>query len=153
MTDERLAESRTLVINAPIEVCYEVICDFEQYPKWQKAISTARIVKRDKKGRAQHVEYTINLLFRKIRYVLDYTYDDKNKALEWGYVEGDLKDVRGKAELKSRGPKETEVVYSLAVEPGIAVPKKVLGYLTDKALGAGLNEFRNRVEKVASGKR
>ena len=149
MPDEKLTESRTLAINAPIEVCWEVMCDFEQYPKWQKAISSAKIVKNDKKGRPQHVEYTINLLFRRLRYVLDYIYDDKNKALEWGYVEGDLKDVRGSAVFKSKSPNETEVTYSLAVVSGIPVPQKVIGYLTDKALGAGLNEFRKQVEKVA----
>ena len=149
MSDEKLTESRTLVISAPIEVCWEVMCDFEQYPKWQKAISTAKIVKRDKKGKPQHVEYTISLLFRKLRYVLDYIYDDKNKVLEWSYVEGDVKDVRGSAAFKSKSTNETEVIYSLAVVPGIPAPQKVISYLTDKALGAGLGEFRKQVEKVA----
>jgi len=153
VADERFTESRTLVIDAPIDVCYEVMCDFEQYPRWQKAISTAKIVKRDKKGKPQHVEYTINILFRKIRYVLDYTYDDKNKVLEWGYVEGDMKDVRGRAAFKSKGPQQTEVEYSLAVAPGIPVPQKLVNYLTNKALGAGLNEFRKQVEKLAKGRK
>ena len=153
MSEEPVVESRTMTIKASAEVCYEVICDFEAYPKWQKVISYAKVIKNDDNGRPKVVEYKAGLLLKKVRYVLDYTYDDENNTLVWSYVEGDLEDIRGSAVFKSRGPREAEATYSFAVTPGFTVPKRLLSYATDKALGAGLKEFRKQAEKVAKKKR
>lgn len=48
---ERLSQRQSLIIHASQKECYEAICNFESYPKWQPTQKSVKVIERDADGR------------------------------------------------------------------------------------------------------
>ncbi len=139
--------TRTIEINGTVDKCYKKICHFESYPEWQSAVKSAKVLKKDKNGKPKHVEFKISVLSKEIRYVLDYKYDDKKHMLEWGYIEGDVKDVKGSYTFEKMDKDKTLATFTAYVDPGFWLPETIMNVLNNVSMKKSMEEFKDAVEE------
>lgn len=137
--------SHSVVINAPADICYEAICDFESYPEWQKVIREVNVWSHYDDGRPKVVEYIIGVFFKTVRYVIDYTYNDQEPSLHWTYVEGDIVDVTGHYFFDVIDNDVTKATYQLNLVFGMFIPQKVMDTLSLQIMRGSVIALRDRV--------
>lgn len=137
--------SSQIEIEAPAGEILDVLLDFESYPDWAKQVRSAKVLRKDRKGRAQQVEFEVTPgPLPKVRYVLAYSYPAD--GMSWEYVEGDFKDMHGSYRLESADG-VTRVVYDLAIDPGrIPLPGFVKARAAREISKVALQELKRRVE-------
>src|SRR5436853_1743731 len=126
-------QSFTTPIEAPLEVCYAAIADFEAYPTWSSPVSSIRVLNRHPDGHARQVEFVVDMKLRTVRYVLEYTWHPPNR-LTWKMADGDLADIEGSYVFTADGPARTTAMCSQAISLGFWVPSLILA----GPAGAGL---------------
>jgi ribosome-associated toxin RatA of RatAB toxin-antitoxin module len=140
--------AHSVVIEATPQQCYKEICAFETYPEWQKVITKVNIWSRYPDGRPKAVEYVLSALIKKIRYVIDYTYNDEEPSLHWTYVEGDLTDVSGHYHFEDLEDGTTKATYQLTLIFGMFIPQKVLDTLNNQMMKGSVLALKKRVEEI-----
>ncbi len=152
------SESRTTVIDAPIEVVYQVITDYENYPSW--ASSLDKVVVGDGQGLQgdypEEVEFFGGALGFRVRYRLRYEYDPPYR-LSWELVDGEVRglllkfsisSLDGSYEFEAVDGGKTRATYSLRISLPMAV-----GPLRRKAeeivMDTGLADLKKRAEELA----
>ena len=142
------SQSESVEIDAPREVCAEVLLDFERYPEWSGPITEARVLERDGDGRARRVAFALDMRIRTVRYTLEYAYDLPECA-RWHLVEGDLAAVDGRYELEELGPGRTRATCTQAVDLGFWVPGPIRRLIEGQALRSSVAEFKAEAERRA----
>lgn len=131
-------------IEAPIDVVYEVISDFESYPEFLSETKKVKI--QSANGKSAKVTFNINLI-KKISYTLDIKFSP-NKGLTWKLLEGDLmKKNTGKWKL-SHKKGVTKAVYEIDMEFTGLVPKAISNRLIGSSLPTMMKAFRDRAEEL-----
>ncbi len=138
-------------IEAPPKACFEALTDYENMPDWQSAINSAKVVKKNKDGTGKVVDWEVDAKVKKIRYVLEYEYEEHNK-ITWEYLEGDVKNVDGHYHLEEQSDGTTLVKLSLIIDAGMWVPGKIANMLNDQVMGNALKDLKKRVESVVASK-
>ena len=141
----RFQDSVELEIDASPQLCFDAMADFASYPKWQTAVKEARVIDRRPEGPV--VEYTVDLLVRKIRYVLAYRTDPEKFRISWDYVEGDAADVAGEFIVEPLvGGRRSRATYRLEIDPGFYVPGLLISKIKNVVMKGVLKDLRRRVE-------
>ena len=141
--------TRQILVDAPPELCYEVICDFESYPEWVRDLKRVEVSERDKGGRARHITFHAMAMGRSTTYVLEYDYESEPLRIVWKLLEGDLvKQLDGEYRFVPAPDEEgkTLLTYSLTVDLVVPVPGYVRRRAEARILQAALEGFRRRVE-------
>ena len=73
-------------IDAPIDVCFDAIVDYESFPGWQGAVDSVKVTSRTKDGLGEDVHLFVDAKVRKIDYVLRYRYD-RPTEIRWDFVD------------------------------------------------------------------
>ena len=136
--------SRT--INAPKDVVYKVITDYEKYPEFVSSCQEAKVLSSEpgKKRVAYRVE-----LMKDVRYTVDQREDAAKGVVEWSLVESNIfKQNAGRWELREVDATHTEATYTLEVEFKIPVPGFVLKKLVQGSLPAMVKDFVERAESL-----
>lgn len=135
----------SIEIDAECSRVFDVLCDFESYPKWARSIREATVLESGPDGRPAKVEFRVAPgPLPLMRYVLHYNYPDG--GLAWDYVEGDLKDIHGSYALDDLGGR-TKVTYNLAIDPGkLPLPGFVKARAAREITRVALKELKKRVE-------
>ncbi|MBU1670622.1 MAG: SRPBCC family protein [Actinobacteria bacterium] len=143
----------SITINAGVDDIKSVLLDFESYPDWMGGVEAMEVLKRDKKKRGTQVRYTVDIILRKISYVLSYSYDDKADRIDMGYVEGDLDDCNSYYEFEPLDDDRTEVTYHYDVSYSIPralmnpVTKRLLKSVDKRVMNSALSDLKKRVER------
>ena len=141
----RRGAERQIVIEGSQQECFDAIVDYETFPDWQRAVTAVDVQSRHRDGRAKQVAFQIDAKVRKVRYTLDYSYEEPH-LVTWRYVEGDPNNVAGELVLENRGDGTTLATYSLAIEPGARLPRPLVGTLNDQVMQSVLEGLKARVE-------
>lgn len=144
----RKRAERQIVIAGTPQRCFDEIVDYESFPEWQGAVRACKVVRRDKNGLAERVEFEIDAKLKTVRYTLDYSYE-KPHLVKWRYVEGDVRDVDGELVLEERGDGETLATYALRIDPGVWLPGRVSDMLSGTVMHGALEDLKKRVEAAA----
>ncbi len=121
-------ESRTFRNVAPRAV-YDVVVDFEAYPRIFPEIAAARILEKD--ADRVRAEFRMNLLLP-IRYVIDLRCDPAALSVTWTFVEGDvITGNEGGWQFSPAGPGDTQVDYRVVLQVNAPLPAFVLRKVTD----------------------
>ncbi len=139
--------SHTLAIDAPAEKCYRMMYDFNLYPKWSILLDKVRILDLHDDGRGRNVEFQANVLFRKVVYVLQYSYDDENLCLSWTSVGGDILSTKGRYFFKPIGQDRTYSTYELDVSIDFYVPKRMVRFFSNIMMPRVMKGFKKMVEQ------
>jgi uncharacterized membrane protein len=115
--------SLTITIGAPLDTCYAVATDFEQYPEWARDVKEAIIRTRDDEGRATQVEFRASALGRSTHYTLAYDYSEAPARLSWSMIRGDImRAIDGAYSFTATPDGGTEVRYDLSIELVVPLP-------------------------------
>lgn len=138
-------------IEAPPKACFEALTDYKNMPDWQSAVTSAEVIKEYKDGKGKVVDWEVDAKVKKIRYMLEYKYEEHNK-ITWEYLEGDVKNVDGHYHLEEKPDGTTLVSLKLIIDPGMWVPGKIANMLNDQVMGNALKDLKKRVESVVASK-
>ena len=103
-----LEASRTVEVDAPIDRCYELAADIERAPDWQETLLDVEVLERDDQRRPLLVETTNDVIVRKARTTVRFSYDPPN-GLSWEQEEGDAKWMKGRWEFEDLGDGRTRL--------------------------------------------
>ena len=138
---------RRFDVAASPAACFEAVLDFESYPQWQSAIESCVVLERDAEGRGSVIETVVDVKVRRVRYVLEYSYDP-TRHVAWTFVEGDPKHVEGEFVFEDDGSGGTLGVYRQAIDPGGMtrfVPGPVKKGLLELLLDRPVTDLKERV--------
>jgi len=135
----------TTEIEASPEEIIEVVADFDTYPEWVDGIRSAQVRETGDDGRPSVVAFEFSAMGFNASYTLRYEYSDTR--VSWSTVEasGAVKDVQGEYLLEPLNG-DTEVTYRLAIEPAVKLPGLLRRQADKRALKAGLDGLKSRVE-------
>lgn len=141
---ERAAQTST--INAPLEKCWQIVLDFENYPNWAKDVKEAKVLSRDDQGRASRVEYRASALGRSTHYTLEYDYSEVPGRLSWTLVDGDIMRALNGAYSFVEVDGGTQVFYELDIELVVPLPGFVKRRAEARILIEAVKELKARAE-------
>lgn len=142
------AQEVTVEIDAPQLACFDAILDFERYPEWSSAVTSARILERNAGGVGRVVEFFIDAKVKSIRYVLEYT-AKKPSQLTWKAVDGDIESIVGAYRFRKLGPQRTEASCRQEITLGFWLPGPLRRLAERTALAQSVNEFKAFAESCA----
>ena len=146
-------QSYTTTIDAPADLCYAAIADFEAYPSWSSPITKIAVLDRHPDGFAKRVEFFLDMLkLRTVRYILEYTWSPPHR-LDWTYGGGDVEDIVGSYVFAPIDARHTDATCSQAVALGFWVPGLLRRTLEATALRQSVLEFKAEAERRAAGRR
>ncbi|MFC1733861.1 type II toxin-antitoxin system RatA family toxin [candidate division KSB1 bacterium] len=123
--DEKLQQTRTKVIKATPQQCYETICDFESYPLWQKGVKDVNVVEKFPDSRPKVVDFLIDFFIKKDVFTNQYEYHDDEKIVMWDMVKGPIEYHKGIYKFKE-GSNGTIAEVNFNVVLGVRIPKMLL---------------------------
>ena len=137
----------TIEIDGSPEEIVEVIADFASYPEWADGIKAAEVRETGDDGRPSVVAFEFSAMGFSASYTLRYEYADDLSRVGWSTVEasGAVKDIEGEYLLEALNG-DTEVTYRLAIEPSVKLPGMLRRQADKRALKAGLDGLKSRVE-------
>ena len=150
MTDKAVEK---MVMRATPERLYEVILDFEQYPRWAADIKQVNVLERDEEGRGTLVSWRAAAFGRSTSYTLRYDYAGAPQEVAWVLDHGDITSKLDGAytfapAAPANGDDATEVTYVLEVELKIPLPGFVKRRAEQRIISTALKELRARVEQA-----
>lgn len=140
------ASSRSAVIDADPQACFDALTDYEALPEWQGAVASARVLERDEQGRGKLVEYEIDAKVRKVRYVLEQQYDEP-RLLGSRYVEGDFRDFQGEWRFTPEPGGATLAELDVTIDPGRAIPGPVRRIIANAVVRRALNDLSDHFRR------
>ena len=136
---------KTIIINAPINVVYDVIVDYEKYHEFVAEIDSTRILKRN--GNVLDVEYKATMI-KQVTYTLRLT-GTPHTSVRWSLLKASfMKSNDGGWKLEDLGDGRTKATYGLEVRVSRLVPGKIVDKLTITTLPATLEAFKKRAESM-----
>lgn len=142
------SQSHTEVVRAPIDLCFDTLVDFAQYPKWFRVISAAKIEEADADACRWRVRYELDAILKTITYTLSYE-GEKPHRLTWKATAGDLKAIEGEYLLVELEPGLTEATCTQAIDVGMWVPGIVRRAFEQSAVRDSVVEFKKAAEDRA----
>ena len=137
--------NRTIEIDAPIDVVFGVISDYEKYPEFLDDVSGCKILERTSDGAV--VEQTLNLV-KTVSYSIR-IHETPNTGIHWELHKSKLmKTNDGRWVLEDLGDGRTKATYSLEVRAGMWVPGKIVDSLTGVTLPKTMEAFKKRAESL-----
>ncbi len=118
-----ISGERTVEIDAPIELCYEIAADIEGATEWQGSLRDVEVLERDAEKRAIVVETESDAKVKNVRARLRFSYEPTSR-IRWTQEKGDTKSLEGSWRLEDLGGGRTRATYALKADPG-----RVLGML------------------------
>jgi uncharacterized membrane protein len=142
------SQSHTEVIRSPIDLCFDVLVDFAEYPNWFRVIRSATIEDADDEAGRWRVRYELDAILKTITYTLSYD-SERPGRLTWRMTSGDLKAIEGEYRLLELEPGLTEATCTQAIDVGMWVPGIVRRAFEQSAVRDSVVEFKKAVEDRA----
>jgi uncharacterized membrane protein len=142
---EPVRHSQLFLDQSPRQI-YDVVVDFEAYPKVFKEIQSVRVLS-SKEG-VVRADFKVPLMLP-VRYMLDLACNPETLTVAWTFVEGDIvTDNKGAWAFTAEGP-NTRVDYQVSLSVKAPVPGFVLRKVTDALVSASLPGMFRALEAEA----
>lgn len=136
-------------VAASVPHCFKTITTFERYPDWFSGIQHAAILSYDEEGVGKQVEFAIDMMLKRIRYVLEYDYS-KPHRLTWRSIDGDIESIEGSYDFEKLAAGRTLVTCRQAISVGFWVPGPIRKVLEQGALRQSVLDFKVAAEASAA---
>lgn len=135
--------TRSIVISAPPDKCFDVIADYERYSEFLPEVKKTRAVNR--RGNECDVQYEAEVV-KLIKYTV-HLKEERPTRVSWTYIDGDfMRDNKGGWLLEDLGDGKTKATYTVEITLGPLVPKSIVNALVDTSLPKLLENFKKRIE-------
>jgi ribosome-associated toxin RatA of RatAB toxin-antitoxin module len=136
-------------IDAPIDVAFDAIVDYESFPGWQNAVERVEVIDRTPEGIGQTVRLFVDAKIRKIDYTLRYGYE-RPTHIEWDFVEGNgMRNVDGVYTFQDLGAGRCRATYKLGADPEVPVPGFVLKRTHKQLVQRSVEDLKREAERRA----
>lgn len=140
----------SLEVEAPIEVAFDAIVDYESFPRWQNAVERIEVIDHTSEGLGQTVRLYVDAKIRKIDYTLRYRYE-RPARIEWDFVEGNgMRDVDGVYTFEDLGGGRCRATYKLGADPEVPVPGFVLRRTHKQLVQRSVEDLKREAERRAA---
>lgn len=139
--------TETTVVNAPPEVVYRVVTDFEHYVDWNSDLKKIDVLERDAQGRPLEVEFRAAAFGRSTTYALHYDYSRAPEVLTWHQTSGDLTESLNGQYRFEPDPEGTRLTYDLEVELLVPIPAFVKARAASRIQSQALREVKTQAER------
>ncbi len=136
----------TIDIEASADAIFDVVTDFESYPKWQPNFKKVEVVATDRHDRPTEVFFEVDAKIKVVMYTLRYDYSNAPESLAWDLLNGDVKKLKGSYSFDEFDD-VTEVVYELELDPGFPVPGPLKRQAQRQIVAGALNDLKKWVEE------
>jgi uncharacterized membrane protein len=140
---------KTVEIDAPIEVCFEIAADIDNAPDWQGSLKDVDVIDRDADGRAQLVETESDAKVKTVKARLRFSYEEPTR-ITWVQEKGDTKSLNGWWDFEELGEGRTRASYGLDVDPGRMLGMLLRGPVQDQVrnflLGGAAEGLKQQAE-------
>jgi ribosome-associated toxin RatA of RatAB toxin-antitoxin module len=145
MTDARAPVERTHLVRgaAPREV-YDVVVDFEAYPRLFPELKAARVL--DRRPPIVRVEFRAEVVLS-MRYVLDLRCDPDALAVDWTFVEGEIVADSVGGWRFSPAADGTQVEYRVSLLVKAPLPGFIVRKATDALVAASIPGMFASIER------
>ena len=130
----RRRAERQIVIEGSQQECFDAIVDYESFPDWQRTINEVEVLTRHRDGRGKQVVLEVGAATRRLRYTLDYTYEEPHHV-SWRCADLGREEVAGELVLENQPDGTTLATCSVPFEPG-----------SEDAVDVALEDLKARVE-------
>ncbi|MBI4954741.1 MAG: SRPBCC family protein [Myxococcales bacterium] len=139
-----------VVVRAPIERVRATLYDFKSYPEFMPYWDTARVVGKKPDG-AHEVYMSVKLLYGALRLWarLDFpkpTLVDGVEVIEERYVEGNLKELQGRWQLRAIDADRCEVTVEVLMLPKMPLPLELVNNCQEDGARMLVDAVRLRAE-------
>ena len=128
-------ERSYLVRDATPRDVYDVVVDFEAYPRLFPEFKAVRVL--DRRPSILRVEFRVEVVLS-VRYVLDLRCDPQALTVDWTYVEGEIVIDSTGGWRFSQDPSGTKVDYRAALQIKAPLPGFVVRKATDALVAASI---------------
>ena len=142
---------RSVEIDAPIDLCFQIAADIEHAPAWQGSLKDAEVLSKDGDGRAEVVDTESDAKVKTVKTRLRFSYTEPTR-IEWVQEKGDTKALRGWWDLEDLGDGRTRATYGLDVDPGrmlgMLLRGPVEGKVVEFLLGGAAEGLKKQAEST-----
>lgn len=142
------SQSHCEVVRAPIELCFDTLVDFANYPDWFRVIRSATVEEAEPEAGRWRVRYELDAILKTITYTLAYE-SRRPGLLSWVMTSGDLQAIEGRYDLVELEPGLTEATCTQAIDVGMWVPGMVRRAFESSAVQDSVREFKRAAEDRA----
>ena len=125
-----------IIINAPVEQCFKMFCDFEKQYLFFPAITTSKVLSRSEDRVVIYKELDYRVIV--IRYTHILTVDPKSHRVDFETDPNGANDVkfsRGFFQFEKIDDNRTLFTYGLIkLDPGIKIPEFIQNYMSSRDL-------------------
>jgi uncharacterized membrane protein len=143
---------RTVEVDAPIEVCFEIAADIQNAPDWQGSLRDVEVLETDDEGRQVLVETESDAKVKTVKARLRFSYFAPER-IEWVQEKGEVKSLEGWWDFEDLGDGRTRAAYGLSVDPGrmlgMLLRGPVQNTVRDFLLGGAAEGLKEKAEAEA----
>ena len=138
---------KSIEINAPVKVVFDLYSDFEKFPKWMKHIKEVRRTGENYTKWAADAPLGMN-----VEWEAETTAFEPNRKIAWRTVRGDV-DMQGEVTFEKKGRDKTSLHVALSYKPPAghlgALVAKLFGNDPEKEIDEELKRFARLAEQRA----
>ena len=139
------AASRTAVVRASAQACFDALTDLDRMPEWQSSLKEVTVEERDAHGRGTVVAFALDAKVRTVRYRLRLSHDEPRR-IGSEYLGGDFANLEAEWRFEPVADDATEVTLAIVLDPGRFVPGPVRKVVQEVVLDRSLKDLKKRVE-------
>ena len=139
-----MASTSRAVIDAPIEIVWEVLYDVDAIAEWQPDMRAARCLERDRAGRPLLVHMVLDTVIKQAEATLRVFYDEPG-VMRWEKHRGDVPNFVGSWRLATIPVDRTLIEYQLTIDFG-RFGKLVRGPLAGAVNGAAASSMPGKLK-------
>lgn len=138
--------SHVETFNCTPEEFFNILKDYESYPKFLKEVKSCRIL--EDRGAEKIVEYKVSVV-KDVMY-LNKQLEKPNTEIRWKFMKGEVfKSMEGSWTLEAAdGGAQTKATYFVKAEFGLFVPGMITKTLLSVNLPAMMQAHHNRVKEL-----
>lgn len=136
-----------VIVNKPLEQVWPYLVDFEKFPEFIPRITSSE--KYAEKDGLIGIKQSVKVLWKKINYCVLQKNDETNHTMTFSLdksQKNDIAETNGQWILRTYGEGKTLVVYTLALDTGMPVPRFIQNMLLNQDLPDTINSIKKRAE-------
>ncbi len=151
---KRYEVSRAIEIDSAPEVCYELICDLDNYPGWFKYIRETKVLKRDEAGVPVKAMFICDIIVTQVVskkgfvVVNEYSYERDKFRLNYRVVDGIVKEADGYYQFRRLNSGKCLAVFYININFGTTMPQKIINYLIEHLMDGVLGMIKTQSENL-----
>jgi len=136
-----------ILINKPRCEVWRHLIDYSAWPQFMPKINKATVYRRD--GDKVNVEFSLKIWIKEITFSTRRTHNPLAGCVTWVMDrdrENDIVDTQGAWLVKAHGKNQSILIYTVKIDSGLKVPKKVTEWLAGRDMPGALRAMKMRVE-------